>query len=195
MSSNYSALMTMTFVVAIALAANRAEESAPTTPPGRDPAALKKELVLGTVEAPLHRHTEKLQGPVEAAVDLIGERPEKSGDVFVMRATISSSVALENVDYKWSLPADVQVVNGELKGQIAVLAPGKPAEVTLTLKSLSGANHQVHLIASAAKGGTRFAQSTQYNTLLEPVLDAGRKNLHKSSKADAEATGKLKVFH
>jgi len=197
MSGNYSALMTMAFVVAIAVAANRAEENSYLPPAPRTPASLKKELVLGNVESPLHRHTEKIHGPVEANVELLGERPEEAGDVFVLKGTVTSSLALTEVDFKWSLPEGVVLVNGELRGQIATLNAGKPAEITLTLKSLTGENHQVHLIASAHRAGTRFAQSVQYNTLMEPVLEAARKDLKKSTKAEegSPATGKLKIFH
>lgn len=195
MSKFYSAAMTMAFAVAIVLAANHAEDNAPSSTT-RAPSSLKKEMVLGNVEAPLHRHTEKVSGPVETSIELTGARPEKAGDVFVLRGLISSSMPLDMVDFKWSLPEDVELINGELSGQIAALAPGKTAEVVLTLKSKTGENHQVHLMASSHSGETRFGQVSQYNTLLEPVLDMSRKEA--MQKAADEAAGKpaqFKVFH
>lgn len=198
MSGNHSALATMTFLVAIALAANYADQDSagPRTP--RTPAALsKKEMILGGVDKPLFRHTDKIRGPVEAAVELIGMRPEAAGDVFVLRGLVTSDLPLTDVDFKWSLPPGVELINGAVRGRIAVLAAGKPAEVQLTLKTLTGENHQVHLIASASRGGTRFAQSVQYNTLLESVLETGRKDLQKSTaeSAETEGSGKVKIFH
>jgi hypothetical protein len=104
------------------------------------------------------------------------------------------------VDFKWALPEGLQLINGDLRGRIASLTPGHPMELQLTLKTLTGEDHQVSLMAGASQGGTRFAESVQYSTLLEPVVEASREILKKSTaKAALEdgrsKNGELKVFH
>lgn len=174
-------------LVAIALAADFAEERAPGhafAPMSRGPASLmnhKEVAFLGT-EGALFRHTEKLQGPIATTIELLGERPERAGDVFVLRAGLRATESLTDVEFRWSLPAGVELVNGERRGRIAVLGPEQPAAVELTLKTLTGDNHQIHLITSAQRDGSRFASSVQYNSLLEPILHAGRKALSKSTR-------------
>ena len=190
MSGKFSSAVMMVSLMAIALASNYAEENA--TGRARVPTAVtrSKEQVLGSVEKPMFRHTAKLQGPLETAIELVGERPERAGDVFVVQGVVTSPETLNDVEYKWSLPNDVELINGERTGRIAVLSEGKTTVVQLTLKSLSGDNHQIHFVTGAARNGSRFAQSVQHNTQMEPVLTIGRKDLQK-----AQAKQESRVFH
>jgi hypothetical protein len=197
MRRQYSAVATTFFLVAIALAANHAEEN---TAVAREPASLPmslKEQKLGHIEPALMRHTEKLHGSIETQIQIVGTPPEKAGDVFALRAIISTFETLSNVEFKWALPEGVELINGELKGVITSLAPGKPAEVELTLKTLTGENHQVHLLASSTNHGAHFAEAAHFNTLLEPVLVESRKQLSKSTQdsMEAESKSKIRVMH
>jgi len=189
-----SAIILFIGVAAIALAAQYNE----TTMASRSPMA-KKELMLGEGKAPVLRHTSKVRGPLESRIELLGAIPEKAGDVFVLRGFVSSEKELRDVEFKWSIPAGLELVNGTAAGQISILKAGQPAEVQLTLRSLASENYQVHLIAAGADKGLRFADSAQYNTLLQGVIEQSKEELLKSTeKAAAENDVKvknLKVFH
>lgn len=189
-----SALTFMVFLVAIAVAANRAEEN--STEPARrtrGPASLEPHA-----EAAEFRHTAKLHGPVETKIDLVGEAPTAAGDVFTLRGEISSAQALDRIAYRWSLPADVELVNGNPNGEIAHLDANQTQSVELTLKAKSSANAQVHLLASAKAHGARFAESAQFNTTAQTAFAESRARLSKATR-EAEATvaakQQLKVIH
>ena len=211
MSGKFGSLATFIFLVAIVGAANRAEEnsgppdsllptaSGPMTS-ARGPASVMGKPRLMDVGSPLFRHTEKTHGPINAAIELVGDRPSKPGDIFVLKALLQSDLPLENVDFKWSLPKGLVVINGETKGRIVALQPGLPVEMQITLKTQTGEDHLVGLMAAASRGGTRFAEAAQYSTLLEPVRAAARQALQKSTAKAAldegrDRHGELKVFH
>ena len=191
MSGKFSSAVMMASLMAILLASNYAEENSASQT--RLPSAVSrtKEQVLGSVERPILRHTTKLQGPLETSIELEGARPERAGDVFVVRGIVSSPETLQDVEYKWSLPKDVELINGERSGRIAVLSENQATSVQLTLKTLTGENHQIHMVVGAARNGSRFAQSVQHNTLLEPEMVASRKDQQKAVKAAND----VKVVH
>ncbi|NJL24636.1 MAG: hypothetical protein HC902_05335 [Calothrix sp. SM1_5_4] len=199
MSGRFNAMMFIS-LVAIALAANRAEENESAT---RAPASLgKKEAILGDVERSFLRHTHKLRGPLSASIELLGARPQAPGDVFVVRGVIESAETVDSVNYKWALPEGVEIVNGQATGTVARVRSGEPAYTELTLKSLNGENHKIHFVAGASAGGARFADSTQYNTLTQELLEASRKELRKVTKEQLKSQensaphhSHLKVFH
>jgi len=192
MSGKFSSAVMMASLMAIALASNYAEELGDANR-SRVPSAVSrtKEQVLGSVERPILRHTTKLQGPLETSIELIGARPEHAGDVFVIRGVITSPETLNDVEFKWSLPKDVELINGERSGVIAVLSENQATNVQLTLKTRTGANHQIHLVTAADRNGSRFAQSVQHNTLLEPEMTASRQDMRKAVKASND----VKVVH
>lgn len=203
MSRHFSSALMFVSVVAIALAANRAEENSSTTGKGlqRAPASMmssqaQKEQILGEFKRPSKFHyTEKIHGPVETKIELMGARPEQSGDVFVLRGTIVTSENLSDVSYKWSIPAGVQLINGQVSGVIGSVSADHPIEVELTLKKISSQNEQVHLMAGGAEGKSHFAESAQYNTDIQEYLDADRAATKKALEAHSEDDRKLKVFH
>ncbi len=183
-------------VAAIALAARYADD----TELARGPSAIsKKDMVLAGKRSSALRHTEKLRGPLETSLELIGAMPEKQGDVFVLKGLVRSDADLENVDFKWAVPSDVYVVNGSLAGQISFIKAGEPVELQVTLKSLEAVNHQIHLITSGGQGKVRFAASAQYNTLLQQILAESKEALLKSTEQEAQKPSvkkkNLKVFH
>ena len=184
-----SALMFTVSLVAIVLAANRAQETAEVTA-DRGPASLGGDFE--NVGAPF-RHTEKLHGPVEVSIDLIGPAPAAAGDVFVLKGVVSSAQRLDNVEYRWAVPASVELVNGQQKGVIEHLDAQRAVDFELTLRARDGGNAQVHLLANARSRGARFAESAQYNTTKEREFAASRDRLMKST-ATSE-TERLKVYH
>jgi hypothetical protein len=205
MSQQLSSAIMFIFLVSIAVAANRAEEnSAPPPAVNRRPAAAAfgKKAPLDEVHAALFRHTEKIHGPVETQIVPIGAAKAEAGQVFVLKGVISASENLTDVDFKWSIPEGVEVINGALSGRLSQVRAERPAEVELTLKALGDINRQVHLLASGSHGGARFADTAQYNTTLQEEIRSAREALAESTKASARkpaATGRahsrLKVLH
>lgn len=175
--------------MAIALAAQNAEDAR-----GRGPAS--KPLIVHADAVP-HRHTDKLRGPLFAEVSVVGALPAKAGDVFVLRALISSETALSNVGFKWSLPAGVELVRGDVNSVISRLMVDQPYETSVTLRQVADDNAQVHLLVRGRSGGARFAQSVQFNTLLQSVLPESLAS-SKGEKPDVEAGAskpRTKIFH
>lgn len=188
-----SAIVLFVSVMAIAMASQYSEESMSS----RSPMA-KKEMLLGEVKAPVLRHTSKVRGPLESRIELIGATPENAGDVFVLRGLVSTEKDLRDVEFKWSIPAGLELVNGTTAGYISILKAGEPSQVQITLRTLASQNYQVHLITGGADKGVKFGDSAQYNTLLQRVINQSKEELLKSTeKAAAEDAKKqgLKIFH
>lgn len=184
--------MMFAFLVAIAMASRMAEDGSSADAllnQARGPASvLTRKQPLVMAEESL-RHTEKIHGPVDAAIELVGDRPSQAGDVFLLKGLFTSTEAILDVDYKWSLPAGVELINGEVHGHIAALGPSSPVEVQLTLKTKTGEDHKISLMAGASHGGARFAASVHYSTLMEPVLEASRAELKATTQK------KMRVLH
>ena len=103
------------------------------------------------------------------------------------------------MEFKWDIPAGLELVNGSASGTISLLQAGLPTEVQLTLRTTTGQNHQVHFVAGAADKGVGFSDTAQFNTLAQPVIDASKQARAKSTE-EAAATAQqkpkgLKVFH
>lgn len=180
-------------VIAIALASQYADISKPVT---RAPAATKKDLLLGDTKGLNLKYTQKIRGPLSANIELIGATPEKTGDVYSLKGFVSSSEELRDVEFKWVLPNGLELVNGVLQGTISILKSDLGSEVQITVRNLEAVNHQVHLIVSGATRGMRFAESVQYNTLLQPVLNASKEELLQSTeKAIAEDSKRIRIRH
>ena len=193
-----STIMFTVFLVAIVVAANRAEQGDLGRGAGtRGPASVNGQIALAAdVKPALFRHTEKLHGPVTVNLDLVGAEPAAAGDVFVLKGVIRSSQRLENVEYHWSLPATIELINGSLKGTIDTIAADGNVDVELTLRTRTAANAQIHLLATAHAHRARFAESAQYNTVLQHAYRESRERLMKSTEAaGAPGATDLKVFH
>lgn len=190
MSRQLGSALIVLFTVAIAVASYRADENAARPPvTRRGPSSLgdRKASILGTVEKPNLKHTSKLHGPLTSSLELVGSAPKNPGDQFTVRATIQSDEEMRNVDFKWALPVGIRLIAGQVTGRLDRIAPGKAAELQLELQTETGGNHQIHLIAGSTQDGTRFAQSAQFNTLLEPELEAERQERKAAAKAGANA--------
>lgn len=204
MSGQLSTAMIFVSVIAIALAASQAEQNESgggrmaNAVTARRPASVAKDLVLSEFDAEdVLRHTEKVHGSVTVSIDLAGAKPTHVGDVFVLRGTIASEdEVLDRVTFKWAVPKGVRVVNGQVSGIVTGVGPGRPAVRQLTLEKVSAQNEQVHLMAGAFSGTTRFAEAAQFNTDVQDTLDTDRKAQRKAMEAAAPLEAEpVKVFH
>lgn len=182
------------FMVAIAFAANRAEDVGSSSKDAFTPEATRglasvpsttKKLVFAE-ESPI-KHTSKVRGPLDVAIELVGARPNNAGDVFVLRGVITSNEAVNNIEFGWRIPAEVEVVNGELKSVIPNLLPDQPYTVQLTLKQKSFENGKIHFRARGSDKGLRFGDIAQYNSMMQEALDVSRAELKKSTEEDYAA--------
>lgn len=203
-------IMMFIFVVAIAVAADKAQDvswnAAPavagtSTAPdfaraARGPASTvaKKDTSFITEEKAAHKHTSKVRGPLTSAVELVGTAPAAAGDVFVLRAVVSSEEALKDVSFRWLVPAGVEVVSGSVRSTIAFVGPAQPFETQITLRQVSSENVRVHFKTRGKSGEMRFADSAQYNTLMQEALQASKAELKKSTLDHAKKE-KYKVMH
>lgn len=208
-------------VIAISIAAGRANDASMAVREGlsvnaRGPASIGGKKELGHVHKDMTKHTHKARGPLSAVVELIGARPEQPGDIFVLKGVVSTESALENVEFSWSLPDGVEVVNGQTSSVIAALSAVKPFETQITLRQLSPANARVTLRVRGQDTGMRFGDMATYHTLDQQQLEATRLEMKnktaeymKSSSGSPSASGakgnsethshssgkKLKIFH
>lgn len=180
------------FMVAIAFAAHRAEDIgssrdafAPEATRGLASVSMSKKIVFSE-ESPI-KHTAKVRGPLDVAIELVGARPNNAGDVFVLRGLVTSNEAVSNVEIAWRIPAEVEVVNGELQSVIPNLLPDQPYSVQLTLKQKSFDNGKIHFRARGNENGMRFGDTAQYNSMMQEALDVSRAELKKSTLADYAA--------
>jgi hypothetical protein len=208
-------------VVAIAIAANRADDSSswlqqkhreqnPGATALRGPASVGGKKDIEFAQKDMMKHTHKVRGPLAAVVELVGQRPEQPGDVFVLKGVVSSESALSNVEFSWRVPEGVEVVNGETSSVIAVLSEGKPFETQITLRQVSPSNARVVLRVRGRDSGMRFGDTAVYHTMDQQKLEAARLELKSTTEAymkgsagksqmDSSPAGKappqLKIFH
>lgn len=185
-------------VLAIALAANRAEEDTRGDGMHRGLASISshnaKELQFAQ-QSEVIRRTHKTRGPISVEIQLIGNAPEKSGDVFVLKGVISSETQLRGVDFQWLLPTGVEVVNGELSSVAQNINEGKPFETEITLRQMSSTNERIMLKARGKDSGMKFGDAAVYHSLNQERLEASRKTLMKSTEEYVQEQSKLKIFH
>jgi hypothetical protein len=178
-------LMLFVFSVAIAFAANQAEDMI-KEPSMRGPASVSgKKIVFEEVSAV--KHTAKVHGPVDVSVELVGARPNGAGDVFVLKGVVTSSEAVNNIEYSWRIPEEIEVVNGSLEAVIPSLQPDQPFTVEVTLKQKSFANGRIHFRAKSTTPGMKFADTAQYNSMMQEALEASRAELKRSTEEDFAA--------
>lgn len=185
-------LMLFVFSIAIAFAANQAEDApavkedlaVPNAARGLASVAGKK-IVFEEINT--FKHTAKVHGPVDVSVELVGARPNAAGDVFVLRGVVTSSEAVNNIEYSWRIPKEIEVVNGALKSVIPSLRPDQPFTVEVTLKQKTFANGRIHFRAKSTTPGVRFADAAQYNSMMEEALQASREELKRSTEEDFAA--------
>ena len=194
MPKQFNSALMFCSVVAIALAVHNAEtDPRADTPPTRALASVEptnKEQLLGAFKAPpLVTHTDKLRGPLVVHIEKVNG---SDGDTLTLRGIIVSKQDMSEVEFTWSIPEALEVVQGQRTGAISGLAAGKPTELEVTLHKLNpGSNVQVHLLASGRNNGLHFADTAQYNSEWQEALDARHEMLQKSTSAQPE----IKVFH
>ena len=179
-------------LLAISFAANRAQESTVTAL--RTPASVSMHKEITLLEKPLLKHTHKGRGPLSATVELLGAAPVTAGDVFVLRGTVLSESDLGDVEFTWTLPAGVEIVNGEMSSVISYLGEGKPYLVEITLRQLSAENERVALRVRGKEDGMKFGDTAFYHTLDQQELEASRAELKKTVEDYQRAPGQLKIF-
>jgi hypothetical protein len=176
--------MLFVFSLAIAFAANQAEDV--KEPSSRGPASIAGKKIVFEDVSPI-KHTAKVHGPLDVSVELVGARPNGAGDVFVLKGVVQSSETVSNVEYSWRIPEEVEVVNGPLTAVIPSLQPDQPITVEVTLKQKSFANGRIHFRAKSSNSGMRFADTAQYNSMMQDALEASRAELKRSTEEDFEA--------
>lgn len=185
-------------LVAIVFATNRAQEAAHLpNKSSRAPASLvtlEKERILGPFKvAPILRHTQKLHGPLSVRIDLASPTPAEIGEVFVLRGSVFSKEDLQNVEFVWSVPPGLEVINGQLNGTLNLVSAAQARELEVTLRKTTTDNVQVHLMVNGSRNDIGFADSAQYNTEVQTMLYGEKKDLDKSNESAPRR--ELKVFH
>ena len=182
-------------VIAIAVAANRAEDTSLSKPSPRAPASIANHKEHGFVQKDLLKRTHKLRGPVGAAVEMVGAPPEAAGDVFVLKGLVSAESALENIEFSWVLPAGVEIVNGQVSSVISAISEDRPFETQITLRQVSTKNARVVFKIRGHDAGMKFSDSAQYHTVNQERIEASRKALQKSTDEYVREEKRLKIFH
>lgn len=139
----------------------------------------------------LHKHLHKLRGPMTLQFSLIGEQPVSSGDTFELEATFLTDENIENINAQLVLPPGVQLVKGPKNFEINQLEKSTPQKMRFVFKQNSNRNEQIHLVAKGAKGGFKFSDTIQFNTLLEPVIKKEKETLLKNSMQDDSSLSKV----
>ena len=137
------------------------------------------------------RHTNKLRGPMTLTWSLIGDQPTSAGDIFELEATFVSEVYIESVNAQLVVPPGVELVKGSKNFEVSKLAADEPQRIRFVFRQTSNRNEQVHLVASAEKPGMRFADSIQFNTLLEPAIKQEKEILLRNSMQEQGPQNKV----
>lgn len=183
MSNRFTKLVFTTFSLGmIALATQRAEQhstinqrSIASVPSKKEPSENLKRRFL---------HTEKLRGPVDTKLEVVGAPAENVGETFILRGVVTSKEEISGIDIKWIIPQGLEVIRGPLQETISHLMPDQPANVELTLRKLTKENVQVHLITAGSKGSFKFGESTQFNTEDQADIDRDIVRLGKSNERE-----------
>lgn len=188
-----SAVTLFVSVAAIAMAASHSENQAAGL---RNPAMSRKEINFAEHKPSPFKHTEKIHGPASTRLELIGATPEKVGDVFVLKGFVEAEEQITELEFSWALAPGLELVNGVKQGTISLVNPDQAAEVQITLRNLTSENRQVHLIVSGRKGGVKYGTRAQYNTQIQPMLDAEKDaTLRANQEAAAKEADQRKRFH
>jgi len=178
LSNSSKSIILFGFVMAIGMAAQRAEFQEPRAQSKRAPASVaghggKKSIVFNTDTHKSPLHTEKLKGPSDVIIQLASAEPEKAGDIFVLTATVNATEDVEQVEFQWVLPEKVELVSGESFGVYPAMEAGTSRSFSVTLKAGSDGNEQIHLSVKTIKAGQQLGQSAQFNSQDQDTIDAG----------------------
>lgn len=158
------------------------------TIPNRDIAMVKPISKMETLKPihkhELHKHIHKLRGPMTLQWSLIGNQPVNSGDTFELEAVFTTDELIENVNAQLVIPPGVQLIQGSKNFEISPLTTHSPHKMRFVFRQNSNRNEQIHLVATGAKGSTKFSDTIQFNTLLEPVIKKEKETLLRNSMQD-----------
>jgi len=146
----------MASLAVILLAAERAEDHQPQTP------AERRRPASRTLAGKKARHTHKIHGPLKASLKLVGKQPTKPSTPFVLQGTLQTDHDLDHVSFRWNLPKQVQVLSGELEGELTHLKKGKPETIEITLSSNTSEPFQIHFSGSAGLKNAHFGDVAQF---------------------------------
>lgn len=208
MSGRYTSVGLFFSLMAIALAANHANDGVSSTnPERRSPAsfgAATYEKNIGPFKSPsLLRHTEKLRGPLSVKLEMIGgTRVANVGEEFVLRGVVTSRSPLDATSYSWSIPEGLEVVNGAINGVLTAISANEPAVVEVTLRKTVAENLQVHLMASSSRDGMNFGDAAQFNTDIEEMLQEKKVRMRETTEKAVQTKNEiqskksaLKIYH
>jgi hypothetical protein len=125
---------------------------------------------LGNTEHQFKSHTTKVSGPVEVSIQLIGDRPEQIGDVYMVEGTIQSRKNISPLTIEWKLHPGVELLSGSLREEINYLANQK-ATFRLTLRALKAGGQRLQLRASGVDGSAQFTQYSSYNSHIKMLIE------------------------
>ncbi len=124
--------------------------------------------------------TEKIRGSLAVKIKTTSEF--EVNQPLVYTAEILPDMDLQNVQYRWILPPEIELVQGQLKGQLSDLRAGKILPVEITVNSVLDENSQIHFQVKSELAGAQFSATAQYNTVNQPVLNEKIKELHEKTK-------------
>ena len=166
------------------------------TMPYRDVAMVKPISKIGILKPvhkhdTSHRHTHKLRGPMTVEWNLIGEQPVNKGDTFELEAVFTTTEYLESINAQLVIPPGVELIQGPKNFELTKLSTDAPQKMRFVFKQTSSRNEQIHLVATGAKAGLKFADSTQFNTLLEPAIKQEKETLLRNSLQEESNRNKI----
>jgi hypothetical protein len=174
-----------TGILGVAFAAHYAMSS-------KDRARIRKEFTSQPRKSEI-QHTDKVHGPVEATIALVGNASSRVGDTFTLEATVVARNVVEGARFRWNIPAGLALVSGSADGQIHQVAPNSDFKTQITLRQLSNDNERVHFAVDGRDGGRTFASVSQYNSVLEETLKSQKRAVQKSMEEQARKADLLLI--
>ncbi len=118
----------------------------------------------GPASSSLLRHTQKLKGPLRVQILTDLSQPAEVGDVFELKAEVTSYQNLDQAKLTWQIPPGLEVVTGFKTTQLSNLKAHHPQEVSIFLRKLKDDNLQIHATLTSSLDSAEFADVAQFNT-------------------------------
>ena len=147
----------------------------------------KTKLLHSSHKKHIIKHTQKIGNLLNAKIENISY----NHDVLTLKATFVSSSDLPHANFKWSLPENVTLLEGELSGTESSMQANQMFEKIITLKADPEVNFKIHFIVNGVAGKIKISDVAQYNTLIQEELTEAKLNLQKRTEEDIKA----KVVH
>ena len=198
MSNQFTKLIALSICLGMTFWASQNANDA-TAIVGRGPASIlpvsDKELILKpNFTQTTHIHTQKVKGPIQTELQILGSPATQVGETFVIKGIIKVTQQLSDVFVRWNVPEGLEIINGQLQTTIQSIQPDQPVEYLLTLRKMTAQNLQIHLMAGGSLGSTKFADGAQYNTVDQELIDADGKRLAlENARIQTETDKQLKL--